>query len=221
MRVLLFGGTFDPPHAGHMNNLRAAMQAVRPDAVIVMPAGVPPHKQASTTPGEVRLAMCRCFLAAGPQVQLSRWEIDRAGRSYSWNTLQMLAQCYPGAVLYLTVGSDMLTTFTEWYRWQDILRAAVLVVQSREPGDGGTLHQAAAALEAAGARIVFADAPPLPCASSDIRAGRIPPDRLAALLPPPVPEIIRQYGLYTARRQSPAPADGRRGDETPDTAVQH
>ena len=58
MKALLFGGTFDPPHAGHMNNLRAAMQAVQPDVVLVMPAGIPPHKHASATPGELRLAMC-------------------------------------------------------------------------------------------------------------------------------------------------------------------
>ena len=66
MKALLFGGTFDPPHAGHMNNLRAAMQAVQPDVVLVMPAGIPPHKHASATPGELRLAMCECFKALGP-----------------------------------------------------------------------------------------------------------------------------------------------------------
>ena len=79
MKALLFGGTFDPPHAGHMNNLRAAMQAVQPDVVLVMPAGIPPHKHASATPGELRLAMCECFKALGPQVQVSQWEVDRAG----------------------------------------------------------------------------------------------------------------------------------------------
>ena len=78
MKALLFGGTFDPPHAGHMNNLRAAMQAVQPDVVLVMPAGIPPHKHASATPGELRLAMCECFKALGPQVQVSQWEVDRA-----------------------------------------------------------------------------------------------------------------------------------------------
>ena len=59
MKILLYGGTFDPPHWGHINNLRAAMQAVQPDKVIVMPAGIPPHKAASATPGSLRLQMCR------------------------------------------------------------------------------------------------------------------------------------------------------------------
>lgn len=127
MKALLFGGTFDPPHAGHMNNLRAAMQAVQPDVVLVMPAGIPPHKHASATPGELRLAMCECFKALGPQVQVSQWEVDRAGRSYTYNTVSMLQEKYPGAQLYMTIGSDMLETFDEWYRWREILAMVTLV----------------------------------------------------------------------------------------------
>mgnify|MGYP000887268240 CR=1 FL=1 len=73
-KVLLYGGTFDPPHNGHMNNLRAALELVRPDKAIVMPAGIPPHKKASTTPGKVRLAMCQCFTALSPAVEVSDWE---------------------------------------------------------------------------------------------------------------------------------------------------
>ena len=141
MKALLFGGTFDPPHAGHMNNLRAAMQAVQPDVVLVMPAGIPPHKHASATPGELRLAMCECFKALGPQVQVSQWEVDRAGRSYTYNTVSMLQEKYPGAQLYMTIGSDMLETFDEWYRWREILAMVTLVVQSREPGDGDACTQ--------------------------------------------------------------------------------
>ena len=156
MKALLFGGTFDPPHAGHMNNLRAAMQAVQPDVVLVMPAGIPPHKHASATPGELRLAMCECFKALGPQVQVSQWEVDRAGRSYTYNTVSMLQEKYPGAQLYMTIGSDMLETFDEWYRWREILAMVTLVVQSREPGDGDALRAAAQKLEKAGGKIMFA-----------------------------------------------------------------
>ena len=183
MKALLFGGTFDPPHAGHMNNLRAAMQAVQPDVVLVMPAGIPPHKHASATPGELRLAMCECFKALGPQVQVSQWEVDRAGRSYTYNTVSMLQEKYPGAQLYMTIGSDMLETFDEWHRWREILAMVTLVVQSREPGDGDALRAAAQKLEEAGGKIMFADAPVLECASSDIRAGKYPLPGWKELLP--------------------------------------
>ena len=132
MKVLLYGGTFDPPHNGHLNNLRAAAGRVLPDLAVVMPAGVPPHKAASATPAALRLEMCRCFaglqgLPGLPRVTVSDWEIRQAAqgrRNYTVLTLEMLARAWPGATLYLTVGSDMLETFREWYRWQDILQLA-------------------------------------------------------------------------------------------------
>ena len=141
MKILLYGGTFDPPHWGHINNLRAAMQAVQPDKVIVMPAGIPPHKAASATPGSLRLQMCRCFLQLGEQVEISDWEISHEGKSYTVNTLRMLHSTYPDAQLYLTVGSDMLTSFRTWREWQSILQLATLVVESREADDADMLAE--------------------------------------------------------------------------------
>ena len=90
MKTLLYGGTFDPPHNGHMNNLRAALALVQPDCALVMPAGTPPHKHASATPAELRLQMCACFAALSPAVQVSDWEIRRGGRSYTVHTLEWL-----------------------------------------------------------------------------------------------------------------------------------
>ena len=196
MKLLLFGGTFDPPHIGHMNLLRGAMQAVQPDLTIVMPAGVPPHKAASMTPGMWRYEMCACFLAlekeCGGRIEISDWEIHRQGRNYTIDTVTMLEQKYPGAELYLSVGSDMLLTFTEWRRWPELLQKATLVVESRCEGDMGALHRAARALSAEGGRIVFSQAKALPMASSDIRAVKAP----AGALPPETEQIAGKYHLY-------------------------
>lgn len=196
MKLLLFGGTFDPPHLGHMNLLRGAMQAVQPDLTIVMPAGVPPHKAASMTPGMWRYEMCACFLALekeyGGRIEISDWEIHRQGRNYTIDTVTMLEQKYPGAELYLSVGSDMLLTFTEWRRWPELLQKATLVVESRCEGDMGALHRAARALSAEGGRIVFSKAKALPMASSDIRAGKAP----VGALPPETEQIAGKYHLY-------------------------
>lgn len=206
MRLLLYGGTFDPPHNGHLNNLAAAAARVAPDRVVVMPAGVPPHKRASATPADLRLEMCRCFyaLAQGPspvvpQLEVSRWEIDQAEagrRNYTVLTLEMLAKAYPAAELYLTVGSDMLRTFDEWYRWQDILHLARLVVVSREIGDDLTLHAAARRLDPMGGRILFAPVQALPMASSEIRARLAAGEDCAGALPDEVRQVIRRTGLY-------------------------
>lgn len=196
MKVLLFGGTFDPPHNGHMNNLRAALELVRPDRALVMPAGIPPHKAASATPGETRLAMCRCFQELSPVVEVSDWEIRQGGRSYTIHTLEMLQKRFPGARLYLGVGSDMLLSFCQWHRWQDILAIATLVVESRRPGDANALEEGAQELRLQGGTVLFAQADTYPCASSDLRSGRIPREDWARYLPGSVLRVIQAQGLY-------------------------
>ena len=196
MKILLYGGTFDPPHWGHINNLRAAMQAVQPDKVIVMPAGIPPHKAASATPGSLRLQMCRCFLQLGEQVEISDWEISHEGKSYTVNTLRMLHSTYPDAQLYLTVGSDMLTSFRTWREWQSILQLATLGGESREADDAAMLAEFADSLCGDGARILFARAKPVPMSSSEIRQGSAG----AEAVPPEVWQIISSRGLYQCEK---------------------
>ena len=180
MKTLLYGGTFDPPHNGHMNNLRAALALVQPDRALVMPAGTPPHKHASATPAELRLQMCACFTALSPAVQVSDWEIRRGGRSYTVHTLEMLRTADPAGELYLCVGSDMLLTFQE----------------SRTGTDEAALHAAAAELKKAGGRVLFARAESYPCASSDIRSGKIPREQWPEVLPPEVLAVVQENGLY-------------------------
>ncbi len=205
MKLLLYGGTFDPPHNGHLHNLAAAIKAVCPDTAIVMPAGIPPHKQASATPAALRLAMCAAFRAVAPCVTVSDWELSQQGRSYTVNTLEMLHARHPGAQLYLCVGSDMLQTFTQWHRWREILALAALVVQSRQNGDAPALRAAAQTLERQGGRVILCDAPAVECASSEVRAALRAGAAPAALtvLPPPVPAIIRHCRLYQTPKEAP------------------
>ena len=184
MKILLYGGTFDPPHYGHLNNLRAAASRVQPDEIVVMPAGVSPFKQMSATPGALRAEMCGCFAEAvqGPRaaaraLHVSTWEIEQAAagrRNYTVLTLEMLARQYPGAELYLAIGSDMLLSFDGWHRWQDILRLAHLVV-------------------------LFAPVTALPMASSDIRARLAGGESCENELPALVQRVIAREGLYRAK----------------------
>lgn len=205
MKVLLYGGTFDPPHNGHLNNLRAAAARVQPDKVVVMPAGLSPFKQKTSAPGALRLEMCSCFHAleegmdAIPQLEVSGWEIEQAAagnRNYTVLTVEKLARENPGAQLYLAIGSDMLLSFDGWHRWQDILKLAHLVVTSRNIGDDPVLHEKAKRLDAAGARILFAPVEALPMASSDLRARLAAGDRCENELPPLVRRVIQREGLY-------------------------
>ena len=191
MRVLLFGGTFDPPHNGHIHLLQQAIRAVAPDWVVVMPACLPPHKSPSTTAPDLRLAMCRCFEPIFPDLEVSSWEIEQGGASYTIDTVAMLENRFPGAQIFLTVGSDMLLSFTGWKDWQQLLARTILVVQSRREGDEEQLAAAAAGLEQKGGRVVFAGGTPLEVSSSEIRSGRGRKN-----IPPQAREIIRRYDLY-------------------------
>ena len=205
MKVLLYGGTFDPPHNGHLNNLRAAADRVRPDKVVVMPAGLSPFKQKTSAPGALRLEMCSCFHALEedadtiPQLEVSGWEIEQAAagnRNYTVLTVEKLARENPGAQLYLAIGSDMLLSFDGWHRWQDILRIAHLVVVSRNIGDDPMLHAKASELDPAGDRILFAPVEALPMASSQLRARLQAGDSCEAELPETVRQVIRRERLY-------------------------
>lgn len=204
MKILLYGGTFDPPHNGHLNNLRAAVRRVMPDRVIVMPAGVPPHKHAAVTAGMLRVEMCRCFETlvrenAVPELEVSSWEVEQAAegrRNYTVVTLEMLAGRFPDAQLYLAVGSDMLMTFDEWYRWADILKLARLVVVSRNIGDDSALHAKAKKLDPEGGQILFAPVEALPMASSCLRQRLAAGEDCEQELPENVRCVIVREGLY-------------------------
>ena len=217
MRLLLYGGTFDPPHNGHLNNLRAAAARVRPDRVVVMPAGLSPFKQSTAAPGSARVEMCACFRAleaegAVPALCVSGWEVEQAAlgrRNYTVLTLEMLARENPSAVLYLAIGSDMLLSFDGWHRWQDILRLAHLVVTSRHVGDDPELHAKALRLDPTGARILFAPVQALPMASSDIRTRLAAGEGCEAELPEAVRAVIRREKLYKKEVSANEPQTGK------------
>ena len=207
MKVLLYGGSFDPPHNGHLNNLRAAIRRVHPDKVVVMPAGLSPFKQQTAAPAALRLEMCSCFRELGqamPQVEICGWEIAQAeagNRNYTVLTVEMLARKHPDAQLYLGIGSDMLLSFDAWHRWQDILRLAHLVVVSRNIGDDPALHAKARQLDPAGGRILFAPVEALPMASSGLRARLAAGDPCEAELPEAVRAVIRRENLYQTAKE--------------------
>jgi nicotinate-nucleotide adenylyltransferase len=216
MRILLYGGSFDPPHYGHLNNLRAAAARVCPDRVVVMPAGVSPFKQGTSAPGPLRVEMCGCFAELAREMgfglEVSGWEVEQAAlgrRNYTVLTVEKLARENPGAQLYLAIGSDMLLSFDGWHRWQDILRLAHLVVTSRHVGDDPELHAKALRLDPTGARILFAPVQALPMASSEIRARLAAGEACEAELPQAVWEVIRREKLYKKEVSANEPQTGK------------
>ncbi len=195
MKLLLFGGNFDPPHLGHMQLLQNAIEAVRPCKAVVMPTGLPPHKGAAVAPPHHRLQMCACFCKLSPLVEVSNWELCKEGKSHSLDTVQFLKMQHPKAQIYLSIGGDSLLQFHTWHRYKTLLSEAVLLVQSRcEPEEN--LRKAARCLEKEGAQILFCKGDTPSISSTQLRRALLQRENMAHFLPPLVAEIIREKGLY-------------------------
>ncbi len=201
-KLLLFGGTFDPPHMGHIDLLRNAINCVEPDLVVVMPAGIPPHKSAGVAPASLRYAMCASFKPLFTPLVVSDIEINRRGRSYTLQTVRQLQKKYRGAAIYLSIGGDMLLSFTQWHRYKLLLQEVTLVVQRREHNQP-ELEKAAKKLRDEGAHILFAEGETRPLSSSAIRKGLEAGEDMYPSIPSPAKEIVMQYDLYQRYRKAP------------------
>lgn len=209
--LLLYGGSFDPPHARHATMLADAMRALRAPCAIVMPARVNPLKgDAPPADGEARLALCRAAFGAigaetadeiGGEIRLSRLELDREGPSYTIHTVTALCErtsALRGAIRFL-VGSDAIRGIERWHRWRELLGLARPAIVVRPPDT----HAAVAGfLEDFARTSGFADAPswlldlaPVELASTDLR-GRIALGERPSGISDAVWREIAARGLY-------------------------
>lgn len=167
--IAIFGGTFNPVHLGHEHLLREVLNAVNIDRVIVMPSKIPPHKQAENLASEDdRLQMCRLAFSEYKQVEVSDYEFSRKGKSYSVYTVQHFKELYPDDQLYFIMGSDMLLSFHEWYRYQEILDMCGIICISRADEDSGKLKSYAVNLKSRYETIVL-NVKPFEISSTEIR----------------------------------------------------
>lgn len=191
MKIGVFGGTFNPPHNGHIRLAKAAADELKLDKLLVIPSCIPPHKiAAKLADGQERLEMCRLAFGGDPRFEVSPMELERGSRSYTVETLRELKALYPDSELYFIVGSDMLESFDKWYLWQEILSLSVLCAASREEGYSPDLSRFGKLAE----RIKIITLDPLEVSSTQIRnsAGEVSSE----LLDPKVAAYIREHGLY-------------------------
>lgn len=141
MKIALFGGSFDPVHMEHAHYAQAAKEALGLDKVIVLPAGIAPHKSGAYAGGEERLAMCRLAFSSFSWAEVNDFEVKQQGKSYTYLTCRHFAEAYPDAQLYFLVGEDMLEDFFTWKNPDDILAHARLVACGRANRLPYSLHE--------------------------------------------------------------------------------
>lgn len=192
-RIGVFGGTFDPPHIGHLALAEWAREALRLERVIFMPAARPPHKRhRRLSPAADRVAMTRRAVRGNPHFTVSTIEVRRTGPSYTVDTLRALRRAHPRAGFWLLMGEDSLREFHTWHAPEEILALATLAVAGR-PGPS-------ARRRAPRGRVVWLRNPEWPVSSSDlrerVRAGR----SVRYWVPDAVARYVADHGLYARRR---------------------
>ncbi len=170
MRLLIYGGSFNPPHLGHADALRCAAEALQPDRTIVIPASVPPHKKMAEGSPDAAERVRLCSLAF-PDAEVSSMELHREGKSYTVDTLREIAQQNPGAELFFLIGTDMLMTIEEWHDFRGIFSLCTLAALARNEGDLPAMERQAAHIrEAYGEDVRIIPKRPLPMDSTSLRA---------------------------------------------------
>ena len=190
-RVGLFGGTFDPPHVGHLVTAVNVRHALELDVVILMVANVPWQKEGSReiTPACDRLAMVEAAVRNVPGLVPGRHEIDHGGPSYTADTLAILAADDPDAQFFTIIGDDAAAGLRTWTRWKEVVDRSRLVVVDR-PGEPVELDD--------DIDWIRVEVPRLEVSSTDLRARFTDGRPLDYLITPPVLDVIRSRGLYGA-----------------------
>jgi nicotinate-nucleotide adenylyltransferase len=196
-RVGLFGGTFDPPHVGHLILASEAKSQLHLTRVLWTVTPDPPHKQDQTiTALEHRLAMVKLAIEDDPSFELSEIELNRPGPHYTIDTVRLLAQQNPEMEIVPIIGGDSLNDLPTWHRPEELLYAAHWVGVMRRPGEETNLQELEHELPGITSKIHYVDAPLLEIASREIRSRAATGKPFRYYLPEPVYEYIEQHHLY-------------------------
>lgn len=131
-KVGILGGTFDPPHLGHLQIAKEVIKQLNLDEIWFMPNGEPPHKEKSTmVTNEDRLNMLQLTISNYPQFKINSIEIEQAGKSYTYETMKRLVVLYPNTKFYFIIGADMIEYLPQWYKVTELLELVTFVGVNR------------------------------------------------------------------------------------------
>jgi nicotinate-nucleotide adenylyltransferase len=196
MRCGVFGGTFDPPHDGHLALAQAALKQLNLNQVLWVVTADPPHKKdALIAPVQDRLDMVAAAVRGQPKFEISRVDVDRPGPHWAADTVRLLKQQRPEAGLVYLMGSDSLRDLPTWGRPAELLAHATLGVL-RRPGAEVDLEALERVLPGISEKVEFVSAPPVDVSSHQIRQRVADGAPIDGLVPLGVAEIVRARCLY-------------------------
>ena len=197
MRIGLLGGTFNPIHRAHVQMAQIARDEAALDLVLLMVAADPPHKRVDEDiPAEVRFDLVEIAISGQERMQASDLEIVRGGKSYTLLTIQALLAQYPGAELFLIIGSDTLSDLPNWYHPEEVLKLASVLCVPRVGIDQDDEKNAQMLRERYGASIRLLSAKAEIIASTEIRKRLTAGLPLDGMLPDAVEQAVYECGRY-------------------------
>ncbi len=188
----IFGGTFDPPHNGHVALARRALKHFGLERLIVLVTGQTPGKPSGTDP-DLRLRLAEAAFAGLPGVELSRFDVDRPQPAYTYETVRWASEEW-GDVVFL-VGADRFADFLSWEQPEEILRYARLGVATRPGFPREELDVVLERLQRP-ERVKFFEIEEVPVSARDVRARAARGEPIDALVPPGVVRLIAELNLY-------------------------
>jgi nicotinate-nucleotide adenylyltransferase len=192
MRIGIFGGTFNPPHAGHLIVAESVCEQLKLDKLFFVPSYISPHKKK----GEDKLAlhrarMVRLAITSNPRFEFSDMELSRKGMSFTYETVEAFHREYPDWKLFLIIGFDNSSEFHTWKNPGRILNLASLVVMNRPPNMSGNRRKKSRG------RLHFASVPNIQISSTEIRAKVRRRKSIRYLVPQAVLRYIQRHKLYS------------------------
>lgn len=196
--TVIFGGTFNPPHLGHIEIINNVLNMPSTDSVIVIPTAVPPHKVCSFLACDAdRLEMCKIATEHLSRVSVSDMELIRGGKSYTYETLKKIKAENPDLQLAFVCGGDMIVTFKEWFRYKDILKLAQIIAVHRAGTDDSEFDNAVKDLLNAGGIISVLDGEIADISSTKIKENINNKEYLLKYLPEKVYDYIIKNNVYS------------------------
>ncbi len=196
--LVVFGGTFNPIHSGHIEIIEKALSLYSTEKILVIPTSLPPHKISIDLASDAdRFEMCKLATQEFENVEVSNIELVRGGKSYTFDTLNQIKKLYPDNNISIICGGDMVVTFNEWYRYKDILNLAEIIAVRRVGIDNSAFNKSVCDLINLGGRIQVLEGEISEISSTEIRENLNNTEYLNRFLPPKVCNYILENNLYS------------------------